>query len=212
MDETSWNNVSGEVKDSSGNGNNGTGSGYSTTSLPAGKYGNAGTFNGSNQYVSIPDNSNLGSSYMTVSAWIYTSTFNTNGSIYNRRTADNTGGVTMQPYNTSGNIICYFYIGGIWVSVATSIALPVSQWGLITYTYDGSTIKAYVNGIPAGSTSVSGTINNPTSPLVQIGKNVTSATTFNGLIDEVRIYNRALSASEVQQLYLSSGVGRTGVV
>jgi hypothetical protein len=67
----------------------------------------------------------------------------------------------------------------------------------VTATYDGTTERLYVNGMQVSSLNVAGTISTSNSPL-KIGGNAIWSEWFNGLIDEVRVYNRALSASEIQ--------------
>jgi hypothetical protein len=64
-------------------------------------------------------------------------------------------------------------------------------------TYDGATLRLYVNGTLASSLARSGSINTSNSPL-RLGGNSIWGEWFNGLIDEVRIYNRALTQPEIQ--------------
>src|SRR5262249_38451327 len=74
--------------------------------------------------------------------------------------------------------------------------LPLNTWSFLTATYNGSTLIVYVNGVQVGSRSVSGNIVSTTDPL-RIGGDW-SGEMFTGLIDNVRIYNRALSLTEIQ--------------
>ena len=64
-------------------------------------------------------------------------------------------------------------------------------------TYDGSTLRFYVNGAQVSSVARTGSILTSTNPL-QIGSDSIYGQYFNGLIDEVRIYNTALSAAQIQ--------------
>ena len=75
-----------------------------------------------------------------------------------------------------------------------SVALGTGDWSHIAMTYDGSTQKLYVNGSLAASAALSGSINQDANSLL-IGQ------FFNGMLDEVAIYNRALSATEVKDHY-----------
>src|SRR4029077_13721057 len=75
-------------------------------------------------------------------------------------------------------------------------AVPTSSWTFLTETYDGATLRLYVNGTQASAKAVTGSMANSTGPL-KIGGNSIWAEWFSGLIDNVRIYNRALSAAEV---------------
>ncbi len=76
-------------------------------------------------------------------------------------------------------------------------ALPTGAWTHLAATYDGTTLRLYVNGAQVAQLAVAGSIPTSNSPL-RIGGNAIWGEWFNGLIDEVRVYNRALSAAEIQ--------------
>jgi len=86
---------------------------------------------------------------------------------------------------------------------AAAAAAPLSQWNLGTATYDGATMRVYVNGSEGGSTAYVSSIPTSAHPLY-IGAISTAGYSFDGQMDDVRIYDRALSASEVMQLYLET--------
>ena len=71
-------------------------------------------------------------------------------------------------------------------------------WTHLAETYDGSSVRLYVNGTPVSTTAAAGSMVSSTAPL-EIGGNTIWGEYFSGLIDEVRVYNRALSAAEIQQ-------------
>ena len=75
--------------------------------------------------------------------------------------------------------------------------LPLNTWTHLAPTYDGSVIALYVNGVQAGTLTASGAIVASTGPL-KLGGNGIWGEWFNGLIDEVRICNRALTGAEIQ--------------
>jgi hypothetical protein len=75
-------------------------------------------------------------------------------------------------------------------------ALPLNTWSFLTATYDGTTLRTYVNGTQVASKAVSGNIVTTSNPL-RIGGDW-SAEMFTGLIDNVRIYNKALTAAQIQ--------------
>ena len=75
--------------------------------------------------------------------------------------------------------------------------MPLGVWSHLASTYDGTTLRLYVNGTQVSQLAASGSILTSTSPL-RIGGNGIWCEWFNGLIDEVRVYNRALSAAEIQ--------------
>ena len=76
-------------------------------------------------------------------------------------------------------------------------ALALNTWTHLAVSYDGTTLRLYVNGVQAGSRALTGPIAASTGSL-RIGGNAVWGEYFKGLIDEVRVYNRALSAGEIQ--------------
>jgi len=169
-----------------------------------GKIGNyALDFDGVGDYVEIPHNDNLSLvSGGTVSAWINLNNTNLQGI------------VTKQPSGTDGNYYLILAAGkmnftittGIWaqrVAATDPTVCPTGQWVLYTGTFDASFVKLYKNGVEVDSephiiTPSASTAN------VNIGHWALIPTNFaNGVIDDVRIYNRALSANEVLELYQS---------
>ena len=75
--------------------------------------------------------------------------------------------------------------------------MPLNTWTHLTATYDGATLRMFVNGVQASSRAVTG-LTATTSGALRIGGNSVWGEYFRGLIDEVRIYNRALTAAEIQ--------------
>lgn len=92
-------------------------------------------------------------------------------------------------------------------SATTSDSMIPNQWNLVTGTYDSSTraIKIYLNGVLGGTKTFSAGYANPNldvnTTAVQIGKRINTERVIGGL-DDVRLYNKALTASEIDALYL----------
>jgi hypothetical protein len=84
-----------------------------------------------------------------------------------------------------------------YVEAYASTTLTVGAWSHLALTYDGATLRLYVNGALAASTSRTGTIMTSDNP-VQIGGDTVYGMWFSGLIDEVRIYNKALTQTQIQ--------------
>ena len=84
--------------------------------------------------------------------------------------------------------------------IAAGQTIPVGQWVHMAATYDGTTMRLYQNGVQVGSMAASGNITGHTSAPSVIGANPNAYGVFNGLIDEVRIYSRAMSAAEIGEL------------
>ena len=76
-------------------------------------------------------------------------------------------------------------------------ASATGAWTHLAVTYDGANLRLYVNGVQTASRALTGSIVTTTG-LLKIGGNAVSGEWFNGLIDEVRIYNRALTAAQIQ--------------
>lgn len=87
--------------------------------------------------------------------------------------------------------------GGADREAVGAAALTLNAWTHIATTYDGATLRTFVNGSQAASRATTGSMPVSSSAL-RIGGNTIWSEYFNGLIDEVRIYNRALGAGDIQ--------------
>jgi hypothetical protein len=76
-------------------------------------------------------------------------------------------------------------------------ALAVNTWTHVAATYDGAQMRLFINGAPVAALAQTGTYEQNANPL-WIGGNALYGEHFQGLIDDLRIYNRALSATEIQ--------------
>jgi chitodextrinase len=182
--------------DASGRGNSGTlvgGTSWSTQ----GRYGSALSFNGTNGQVRVADSASLDlTTAMTLSAWIRPAA-SQNGwrTILQRQTdayflnAGNSDG----PLRPSGGGT----FGGNTQYLSGPTASPVNAWTYVAFTYDGTTQRLYINGTQVASRATTGVVETTDNPL-WIGGNSPYGEYFNGLIDEVRVYNRALTQADVQ--------------
>jgi hypothetical protein len=205
MNEASGN----QVLDYSGNGNHGilkpTYPSNCPVRVPAmiKQYGNALSFDGVNDYVGIspmPTVSDTGKA--TLSAWI-----KRNGSqpAYTRIVSKENQNLNQSEFRFVTDFVGTSLAGNVWISNANrgtgNVAFDNNVWNFFTLTYDGTTLKIYKNGVlqTGANLNYSGSISTPAGCDFLIGK--ISTTYFNGLIDDVRIYNRALSASEILKQY-----------
>ena len=180
--------------DQSGNGNTGSLSGatWSTT----GKYGNALSFNGTNAYVSVPDSNSLDlTTGMTLEGWVRPAS--------GRRMADaDRQGTARRPrlralrQHRPEQAAIPGHGRGHGAPARRDRRRPGRAWTHLAATYDGTTQRLYANGTQVAQLAVSGAITTSTSPL-KIGGNAIWGEWFNGLIDEVRVYNRALTPAEI---------------
>src|SRR5262249_39217873 len=88
-------------------------------------------------------------------------------------------------------------------------AVPLGQWTHVAGTYDGSTVRLYVNGAQVGTgTSAPGAIA-PSANELDIGHDPANPDrAYAGLIDPAQVFNRALSASEIQSIYNAGAAGQ----
>jgi len=187
--------------DASGNGNHGT-----LTNGPKwtqGKIGGALSFDGVDDYVEVPHSSSLMPiSSISISFWMKKLKDPLRGwvGLFYKRGSENSGyngySVLLQ---TDGSIRWEF--PGVANAVVDSSVLANNTWYYIVAVYDGSSMKIFINGSLNNSRAVSGNII-PTVANLIIG---TRDAYFNGLIDEVRIYNRALSPEEIRFHYSRGG-------
>ncbi len=194
--------------DSSGNRYNGT------LSSPAplwttGKIGGSSLTFASSTKITVSGSPQLqiSSSTFTISLWIKPVSYVTGGlgnqwsnQIMQKQVYGTSTGSGFR-YGLKSGFIPIFWTtetGGTLNTVA-SLGLSVGTFSHLVTTYDGATLTYYINGSPAGS--VSGTYVAPISSSLELGGNQSDLWSTNSVIDDVRIYNRALSASEISQLY-----------
>ncbi|HJT81552.1 MAG TPA: LamG-like jellyroll fold domain-containing protein, partial [Chthoniobacterales bacterium] len=184
-----------------------------------GKVGQAFNFNGSNQYVFVPNSSTLQSQTLSVDAWVYPRTA---GSI-----ADSLGGVifTKDRGNTPGSQVSYALFGpgntgrftalvqftdGTTMNLQSANTFAFNQWHHVAMTWNGSVLNLYVNGNLAASAIAHGTKTILyTNDNAGIGGHSFAARLSNALIDEVTVNNRALASSEVAAIFSAGPAGKT---
>ncbi|MFC1853525.1 LamG domain-containing protein [candidate division CSSED10-310 bacterium] len=100
------------------------------------------------------------------------------------------------------NIFCsVIYISGSYRFVYSNEHLESNRWYQVCGTYNGTTALIYIDGYLEGELSISGTITNNSYPLVIGNESGQLDEPFDGSIDDVRVYNRTLSATDVKELY-----------
>ena len=199
------------VGDSSGNGNTGTlltGATWAT----GGQSGGAIDIGGSNGSVNVGSPASLDNlSQITTSAWIYPRTDGEGtqgqviGKFYSPSSVEGWY-LGFDSYNLHRlRFVVDYSTTDLYVVTAP---LSLNEWQHITMTWDGtvnaSGVHIYRNGVEVSKviqTSGSGSRISDASRSVLVGSDADNGANFNGLIDEVRLYNRVLSLSEVQNLY-----------
>jgi Concanavalin A-like lectin/glucanases superfamily len=182
------------LADVSGNGNSGTVA--NATWSVSGKYGSALSFNGSSARVTIPDAASLHlTSGMTLEAWVDPTTVNGNWRDVVYKGDDKY--YLMATSCCSGRPVAGAIVGGSYGEAYGTASLAANGWTFLTATYDGSAVRLYVNGTQVASTAKTGNIATSTNPLT-LGSDPVYGQYFAGLIDNVRVYNTALTAAQIQ--------------
>ncbi len=183
--------------DSSGNANDGTLIG--DPHWVQGKLQGALQFDGIDDYVDCGNDSSLGiTAEITLGVWVKTNdAANGQHNPYVTK-GDHSYGIK---HHTSNNIEYFIYDGGWQVARYPVDSTFNGVWHHLAGTYDGSELRLYIDGTLVTTVAHSGTI--ASSPFnVNIGRNTEASTRFyEGALDDVRIYNRALSAGDVQELF-----------
>ena len=192
--------------DSSGNGHTGTLNGPAWTTL--GQIGGALDFDGVDDRVDVGTLSVPGSG-VTLAMWFKADDFGVSDA---RLISKSTGTAEADHYFMlstvdSGGMKLRFRLktqGSTSTLIAGSGTLSPGVWTHAAVTYDGTMMRIYKDGGPVGSTPKSGSMDAGNSVQVAIGRNPTGYGPFDGLIDDVRIFTRALSDAEIQALATGS--------
>ena len=178
--------------------NNGTIYGATWTS---GKYNPALSFDGVDDYVSMgnPVSLQITGSQITLEAWIKPNAFSGQQGIVGKWIFAPNAGYSMTSVD---NGVVHFNLNtNINNNVVSGTGvLTANVWNHVVGSYDGSNAVIYVNGVAVKTQAVTGNIQNSVAT-VFVGYYEGTNKYFNGLIDEVRIYNRALSAAEILAHY-----------
>ncbi|PYI88128.1 MAG: hypothetical protein DME26_04120 [Verrucomicrobia bacterium] len=193
-------------------GNNGTVS--SGVTFTSGKVGQAFQFAGTPSSVSIPDAPELRPAQVTVEAWVRFDALNVAdigvsyfvAKTWNRGFGNAFASYALAKYTSGGKATDAQYNIGLPL-VATLVA---GQYYHVAGTYDGSTAKLYVNGALNFSGNVSLKINYDATALRFGYSGQTNERSFQGQLDEVSIYNRVLSATEIASIYFAGAAGKCG--
>jgi len=197
------------IKDDSGNGNQGSGSG-SNIAWTTGKFGGALSFNGTNDYVSVNNNSSLNNmANATIEVWVKFNNLNSNQIPI---TKDGDSGYYIQINSDGRPYLRYGTAAGYIGSAGT---ITTGTWTHLAMVFSSGTLNLYKNGV-ALSGSVSGTSPSGQDDKLWIGAYsgnggaVPTGYWVNGLIDDVRVYNYARTPEQIQQDYNNGASARLG--
>jgi hypothetical protein len=188
-----------DLTDASGNSRTLTNN--NSVTFVAGKIGNAGSYNGSDQYLSLAENLLKNRSALSISVWVKTTT--TDGYIIGCDLADELNALVV---NSGG--IANFNCESVYSPVGSTTYVNDDAWHHVVVTFDAGTVKVYVDGVleTTDATKPSTTLNAGPS-VTNIGVNGGGDYAYwPGLIDALGIWHRALSDAEIATLY-NSGTG-----
>lgn len=184
----------------------GDSSGYanamSCASCPAagvnGRFGNAALFDGTsnvlqqNNFTAFDTTRPLS---VTLAAWVYPRNFNSYNPIVTQNNSITNAGYWL---NLSSNGTIRFVVGSgsSHQDISTNTAIPLKQWTHVAATYDGSIVKLYINGVSLTSAPYTGGMIVPNT-ILRIGSDDSPNGFLNGRLDNVTVYNRALSDQEI---------------
>jgi uncharacterized protein (TIGR02145 family) len=210
-----WWPFNGNANDESGNGNNGTVNGSTLTIDRFGNIGKAYSFDGLNNWIEILNSTSLNpTNSISISCWAY----------INSNETDNFEGLVHKQHSTAQNYSSYGIIAGN--KGQDSLGYPgmvlrtttgydwsghcgtgvLDNWINLICSWDGSTIKFYINGNLVKLKSKNGSIVYNTESLFfgRRRNGVGANTFFYGKLDDIGIWNRALTQQEITELYTSS--------
>ena len=190
--------------DTSGQNNTGTLTNMSQSTSPTpGKIGQAFYFDGSNDYVNVGTSSILNPQYMSAAAWVKQSSSPPNawGVFLARWTGGNAYHFSAGDGTTENKLKIFINTTSGQQSVAITGTMSYNTWHHVAFTFDGANLKLYLDGVLNNSIAFTGTISSSADNTTFGAKDTSLGYPFNGSLDDVRIYNRVLSADEVASLY-----------
>ena len=144
---------------------------------------------------------------VTVDAWVNPTTIVAGASIFDWRPAANTTGMQLSiDHHGTGLVEWNFFTTTGMYTLASAHTLATGQWTHVAATFDGFKATLYFNG----SLELTLTLPFPLTTIAadaKIGRNIVSGSAFNGLIDEVEVYDRALSQAEIATLVAAGPAG-----
>lgn len=203
--------------DSSGRGNDGFVYSINSTTDRFGRANSAYYFDGVSSYIRVKDNQDLrlANTDFTINTWVNLVEYNqsyVSAILVKRNSGPNNGwGLSISGYATqinNGGIVgkASYGPGNASANAYTNLIFNTNRWYMLTIVYSikNQQLTYYVNGVLDGVTNSIPTPNTLTNADIYIGRdnpNVSSGYYIKGSLDDMRIYNRTLSVSEIQKLY-----------
>jgi hypothetical protein len=182
------------ARDSSGFANHGSISG--ATRVSGGKHGKAMRFDGSNDIVTVADSASLDlKTGMTLEAWVRPTALSTYRPVIVKTRGSSSFSYMLYAHDETKRPSGWIRTSADRTTNSTA-ALPTSTWSHIAVTYDGASLRFFVNGVQNRSKAFTGSLAVGTGSLRIGGAGVWSEW-FKGDLDDIRIWNKPLSASQI---------------
>jgi hypothetical protein len=172
-----------------------------------GQIGRAAQFDGHSDYLTIPDVTALDAASFTASAWVRPGAAKSGSQVLLAKSNDTYGrrnyGLHIEPDGLTTTLSFQEGCGGSYQTVSSQQPLVQGQWNHVLGTYDGNTLRIYLNGRPQGSLDTSATPCQSGQPL-HVGGGVSvggQPAHFTGLLDEVTVYDHALTEYEIADVF-----------
>lgn len=161
-------------------------------------------FDNGDDIVEVPDASQYiaGSSEITMTGWFYCEALSYGQGYLSFRNGGTGDGEMYMIQLDNGVMENRLIVNNVTYEVATAPFTVVPEvWQHFAWVYNGSTVELFVDGVSVGSTSASGTITSTDTPL-SIGKHISpwGLATFDGGVDEVTLWSKALSQENIQEM------------
>lgn len=167
-----------------------------------GKANKAVSFNGTTSFVEAANSPQLGSDFTTISFWVNVRSLPSSGEVYllshggwQERWKISLPSHGKPVFTTHAATCCNDMDSG------DGNSLPTNEWKHVVMTHDGTTDRIYFDGLQVNEKEYAGALNKTTYPFGMGYNPIDVSNYFDGSLDEVRIYNRALTAQEVLDLY-----------
>lgn len=165
-----------------------------------GKIGKALHFNGESSYVAVPDSDSLNvNNAITIEAWVKHE--GDNFKDWETILAKGNGSYRLHMLSGSHVFDFGFNVQNKFYDISSEVIPDADKWYFVAATYDGQIANVYINGARSGYLDIIGAIDTNGADIYIGENNEAIGRFFKGIIDEVKIYNRVLSAQEIQDQY-----------
>lgn len=165
--------------------------------------GSGNAFNFSSNDITVPNTMSLNPTFISIEAWIKADSWGFNSwenvIVSKDGWASGDQGYTLRA-GANGTLSFNISSSGSWVETTSAPTMQLNTWYHVAGTYDGTTLRVYINGEEVGSTAHTGSIQNGSYDVTigRISYTAGGGRYFDGMIDEVRIWNSAIPQSSIQ--------------